>query len=120
MVGFVILGAIDVLKHLNVSYFACFLLCMGVSPTFHRCRFAISHTVDHIQSFSPSVLTVSWAANNTPDENRRAVLVAIVVAFGNAAGLISSNVFRAQDEPKVSGERTALVPGAQDERLVQI
>ncbi|KZV91739.1 MFS general substrate transporter [Exidia glandulosa HHB12029] len=80
MVGFVILGAIDVLKHLQVSYFACFLLCMG--------------------SFSPSVLTVSWAANNTLDENKRAVLVAIVVAFGNAAGLVSSNVFRAQDEPK--------------------
>jgi uncharacterized membrane protein YedE/YeeE len=28
------------------------------------------------------------------------VLLALVVAFGNAAGLISSNVFRAQDEPK--------------------
>ena len=44
---------------------------------------------------------MSWAANNTLDENRRAVLVALIVGFGNAAGLVSSNVFRAQDEPKV-------------------
>ncbi|KAH7108375.1 putative high-affinity nicotinic acid transporter [Auriculariales sp. MPI-PUGE-AT-0066] len=80
MVGFIILGAIDVTAHLHVSYFACFLLCMG--------------------SFIPSVFCVSWASNNTLDENRRAVLVALTVAFGNAAGLVSSNVFRAQDEPK--------------------
>jgi hypothetical protein len=46
------------------------------------------------------VLICSWAANNTPDESQRAVRVALVVAFGNAAGLISSNIFRAQDEPK--------------------
>jgi hypothetical protein len=39
-------------------------------------------------------------ANNTPDENERAVLPALVFAIGNASGLISSNVFRAQDEPK--------------------
>lgn len=97
MAGFVILGAIDVLKHLQVSYFACFLLCMGVRPP---CSVHV-RALTAPQSFSPSVLTVSWAANNTLDENKRAVLVAIVVAFGNAAGLVSSNVFRAQDEPKV-------------------
>lgn len=28
------------------------------------------------------------------------MLIALIVAFGNAAGLVSSNVFRAQDEPK--------------------
>ncbi|EJD41283.1 putative high-affinity nicotinic acid transporter [Auricularia subglabra TFB-10046 SS5] len=80
MVGFIVLGVIDVLSHLQVAYFACFLLCMG--------------------SFSPSVMCASWASNNTLDENKRAVLVAIVVGFGNAAGLVASNVFRAQDEPK--------------------
>ncbi|KAJ7706216.1 MFS general substrate transporter [Mycena rosella] len=80
IVGFIILGTIDVLANLHVAYFACFLLTMG--------------------AFAPSVLVASWYSNNTNQESRRAVVAAVMVAFANAAGLISTNVFRAQDEPK--------------------
>jgi len=80
MIGFIILGTIDVLHNKGVAYFACFLLSAG--------------------SFSPSVVVCSWASNNCTEGNRRAVLLALVVAFGNAAGLVSSNVFQAKDEPK--------------------
>ncbi|KAJ7783750.1 major facilitator superfamily domain-containing protein [Mycena maculata] len=80
IVGFIILGSIDTLAHLHVAYFACFLLTMG--------------------AFAPSVLVATWYSNNTNQESRRAVVAAVMVAFANSAGLISTNVFRAQDEPK--------------------
>ncbi|KAJ7125610.1 MFS general substrate transporter [Mycena crocata] len=80
LVGFIILGSINVLEHLHVAYFACFLLTMG--------------------AFAPSVLVATWYSNNTNQESRRAVVAAVMVAFANSAGLISTNVFRAQDEPK--------------------
>jgi len=80
LVGFVILGTIDVVAHKHVAYFASFLLCMG--------------------AFAPSVLVASWYSNNTPSESRRVVLAAVMVAIANSAGLISSNIFRAQDEPR--------------------
>ncbi|KAF8922586.1 MFS general substrate transporter [Mucidula mucida] len=80
LVGFVVLGSIDVVKHTGVAYFACFLLTMGAS--------------------APSVLVATWYNNNTPSESRRAVVTAVMVALANSSGLISTNVFRAQDEPK--------------------
>ncbi|KAL0576367.1 hypothetical protein V5O48_005626 [Marasmius crinis-equi] len=49
---------------------------------------------------APSVLVATWYNNNTPRENGRAVVTAVMVAIANASGLISTNVFRAQDEPK--------------------
>ncbi|TFK57119.1 MFS general substrate transporter [Heliocybe sulcata] len=80
LVGFIILGTIDVLAHRNIAYFACFLLCMGAS--------------------APSVLTSSWYSNNTTNESGRAVVAAVMVGIANASGLISTNVFRAQDAPQ--------------------
>ncbi|PFH54444.1 hypothetical protein AMATHDRAFT_72247 [Amanita thiersii Skay4041] len=80
VVGFIVLGSIDVLQHRNVAYFACFLLTMG--------------------AFAPSVLVSAWYSNNTPSESRRAVVAAVMVAIANSSGLISTNVFRAKDEPK--------------------
>ncbi|KAK0478390.1 MFS general substrate transporter [Armillaria novae-zelandiae] len=80
LVGFIVLGSIDVIEHKGVAYFACFLLTMGAS--------------------APSVLVATWYNNNTPQESRRAVVTAVMVAIANASGLISTNVFRAQDEPK--------------------
>ncbi|KDR84954.1 hypothetical protein GALMADRAFT_260658 [Galerina marginata CBS 339.88] len=78
--GFIILGSIDVLAHRGIAYFACFLLTSG--------------------AFAPSVLVSAWYSNNTVNESRRAVVAAVMVAIANSAGLISTNVFRAKDEPK--------------------
>ncbi|XP_006454315.1 hypothetical protein AGABI2DRAFT_175913 [Agaricus bisporus var. bisporus H97] len=80
LVGFIILGSIDVVRNKGVAYFACFLLTMG--------------------AFVPSVLVATWYSNNTPHESRRALIAGIMVAIANSAGLISTNVFREQDEPK--------------------
>lgn len=80
LIGFVVFGAIDVQSNLGVAYFACFLMTTGASAS--------------------SVLTSTWYNNNIANENRRAVISAVGVPLANAAGLISTNIFRAQDAPK--------------------
>ncbi|KAJ8487512.1 hypothetical protein ONZ45_g14312 [Pleurotus djamor] len=85
VIGFVVLGTIDPLQNRGVAYFATFLLTMG--------------------AFAPSVLVAAWYSNNTPNESQRAVVAAVMVAIANSAGLISTNVFRAKDEPRY-------IPGA--------
>ncbi|KAJ7597005.1 major facilitator superfamily domain-containing protein [Mycena floridula] len=80
LIGFIILGSIDVVAHRHTAYFACFMLTMG--------------------AFAPSVLVATWYNNVTPQESRRAVVSAVMIALANSAGLISTNVFRAQDEPQ--------------------
>ncbi|CAI7630655.1 unnamed protein product [Penicillium glandicola] len=78
--GFVIYAIIDVQKDLNVAYFASFLMTWGTS--------------------APSVLLDAWYNNNTADEGRRVVLTSIAVPLANLMGVVSSNIFRAQDAPE--------------------
>ncbi|KAF9076258.1 MFS general substrate transporter [Rhodocollybia butyracea] len=80
LIGFVLLGCIDPIAHRAVAYFACFLLTAGAS--------------------APSVLVATWYNNNTPQESKRAVVTAVMIALANASGLISTNVFIAKDAPK--------------------
>ncbi|ODV84767.1 hypothetical protein CANARDRAFT_8342 [[Candida] arabinofermentans NRRL YB-2248] len=80
LIGFVVFGCIETKAHIGVAYFSCFLMTTGAS--------------------SSSVLTSTWYNNNTPNENRRVVISAVGVPLANAAGLISTNIFRAKDAPK--------------------
>ncbi|CEP60803.1 uncharacterized protein LALA0_S01e19328g [Lachancea lanzarotensis] len=80
LIGFVVFGCIDTKAHVGAAYFSCFLMTTGSSVS--------------------SVLTSTWYNNNTPNENRRVVISAIGVPLANAAGLISTNIFRAKDAPK--------------------
>ncbi|TYJ55971.1 hypothetical protein B9479_003356 [Cryptococcus floricola] len=80
MIGFIVLGTIDVVANKGVAYFATFLLCIG--------------------SNTPSVLLSTWYSNNSISENKRVVLTGVMVGIANASGLISANIFRAEDEPK--------------------
>ncbi|EGV66790.1 MFS general substrate transporter [Yamadazyma tenuis ATCC 10573] len=80
LIGFVVYGAIDITKDIGVGYFACFLMTTGASAS--------------------SVLTSTWYNNNTPNENRRVVISAVGIPLANAAGLISTNIFRPKDAPK--------------------
>lgn len=77
--GFIVLAALDTAKHIAVGYFCTFLLTCG--------------------AFITSPLLTTWYNNNTPDENQRAILTPVLVALGNSMGLVSSNIFRAQDAP---------------------
>lgn len=80
LIGFVVYGAIDITHQVGAAYFACFLMTTGAAAS--------------------SVLTSIWYNNNTPNENRRVVISAVGIPLANAAGLISTNIFRPQDAPK--------------------
>ncbi|CAH0002489.1 unnamed protein product [Clonostachys byssicola] len=79
-VGFIIIASIDVEKNIGVAYFAVFLIVGGC--------------------FTPSIIFHSWHQNNVLSENRRAFNIAFITFFGNAAGLVSSNVFTPDSAPK--------------------
>jgi len=79
-IGFIIYASIDVLTHLQVAYFACFMMTWGTS--------------------APSVILDVWYNNNIADENRRVMLTSVAVPIANLMGVVSSNIFRPQDQPK--------------------
>lgn len=79
LVGWIVLALIDP-TNVRANYGGMFLVTMG--------------------AFAPSVLTASWYSNNTAGESRRAVLAAVMVAIANSAGLVSTNIFRTEWEPK--------------------
>ncbi|KAJ4359224.1 hypothetical protein N0V95_002391 [Ascochyta clinopodiicola] len=79
-IGFVIFATIDVEHSITVAYFACFMMTWGTS--------------------APSVLLSTWYNNNVADENQRVTLTSVGVPLANLMGVVSSNIFRAQDAPK--------------------
>jgi len=79
-IGFVVLACVDITAHLQVGYFACFLLCAG--------------------GFITSPLLSTWYNNNTPDENQRAVLTPVLVSSANAMGLVAANIFTEKSAPR--------------------
>ncbi|KAL3489562.1 major facilitator superfamily domain-containing protein [Aspergillus germanicus] len=79
-IGMVIYVAIDVERDINVAYFASFMMTWGTS--------------------APSVLLDVWYNNNIASEGKRVVLTSIAVPLANLMGLVSSNIFRAQDAPR--------------------
>lgn len=78
--GMVIFAGIDVENDINVAYFASFMMTWGTS--------------------APSVLLDVWYNNNIASEGKRVVLTSIAVPMANLMGVVSSNIFRAQDAPK--------------------
>ncbi|CAO1612609.1 unnamed protein product [Parajaminaea phylloscopi] len=79
LVGWIVLAVVDP-TNVHANYGAMFLVAMG--------------------AFAPSVLTATWYSNNTASESHRAVLAAVMVAVANSAGLVSTNIFRAEWSPK--------------------
>ncbi|KAK5001666.1 hypothetical protein LTR28_012395, partial [Elasticomyces elasticus] len=43
--------------------------------------------------------TISWAANNVEGVYKRGVTIGFVIGWGNLNGVVSSNIYRAQDRP---------------------
>lgn len=78
--GFIIFATIDVSHSIHVAYFACFMMTWGTS--------------------APSVLLSTWYNNNVADENKRVTLTSVGVPLANLMGVVSSNIFRPQDQPK--------------------
>ncbi|KAH6999049.1 major facilitator superfamily domain-containing protein [Ilyonectria sp. MPI-CAGE-AT-0026] len=80
LIGMILLITIDVLKHKEVAYFACFLMASG--------------------AYIPSCLVQSWHNNNNLNENSRAATTGLLVGLGNFAGIMSAATFRTEYAPK--------------------
>ena len=79
LLGFVLLGSLNLVKLVEVGYFLTFLLTFGV--------------------FTPGILTPVWLASNIPTTTGRAVALGMSYTAQNMAGIVSSLVFRNQDAP---------------------
>ena len=44
--------------------------------------------------------TISWASNNIEGVYKRGVALGIIIGWGNLNGVVSSNIYRAQDKPR--------------------
>ncbi|KAF7553142.1 hypothetical protein G7Z17_g3851 [Cylindrodendrum hubeiense] len=80
LIGMILLITIDVLEHLELAYFACFLMASG--------------------AYIPSCLVQSWHNNNNLNENSRAATTGLLVGLGNFAGIMSAATFRIEYAPK--------------------
>ncbi|TVY59486.1 putative transporter [Lachnellula cervina] len=79
LIGFVLLGTLDLIHNVKVGYFITYLITFG--------------------TFTPGILVPAWVASNTHTTTGRAVTLGLLFAGQNLAGIISSAVFRAQDAP---------------------
>ncbi|KAM5471176.1 hypothetical protein MauCBS54593_003515 [Microsporum audouinii] len=76
IIGFsMLLGA----KSPEVRYAGTFLGAMGIYPCIPN--------------------TISWASNNTEGVYKRGVSLGFIIGWGNLNGVVSSNIYRAEDAP---------------------
>ncbi|EXJ85474.1 hypothetical protein A1O1_05838 [Capronia coronata CBS 617.96] len=80
LIGYIILATIDVEKQKGIAYMAIFFMTAGAYPT--------------------SPLGTAWTVTNITNLNARALTSGIVIACGNAAGLIASNIFFTDEAPR--------------------
>lgn len=79
MVGFVLLGTLDLTRLVGVGYFCTFLITFG--------------------TFTSAVLVPAWASGNLASRSARAATLGLVAGLQNLGGIVSSVVFRAEDAP---------------------
>lgn len=77
MAGFIMLLAS---AEPNVQYGGVFLGAIGIYPTISN--------------------TLSWVANNTEGALKRAVVLGMVVGWGNLNGVVSSNIYISHEKPR--------------------
>jgi MFS family permease len=76
-------------KSAGVSYAGTFLGALGIYPCIPN--------------------TISWTSNNVEGVYKRGVTLGIVIGWGNLNGIVSSNIYRAQDAPRyIPGHATVL------------
>ncbi|KAF7356491.1 MFS domain-containing protein [Mycena venus] len=75
-IGYIILA---VSRNAALSYFAVFVATCGIFPVVPN--------------------TIAWVANNFEGSYKRGVSLAMAISIGNLNGAVSSNVYRARDQP---------------------
>ncbi|KAJ7642795.1 MFS general substrate transporter [Mycena polygramma] len=83
-VGFLCIGAAGYIilvasRNAALSYFAVYMATCGIYPVIPN--------------------SIAWVSNNVEGSYKRSVSLAMVISFGNINGAVSSNVYRAKDQP---------------------
>ncbi|CAJ2509987.1 Uu.00g058870.m01.CDS01 [Anthostomella pinea] len=79
MIGFILLGSLDLTRLVGVGYFCTFLITFG--------------------TFTSAVLVPAWASGNTVSRSGRATTLGLIAGLQNLGGIISSVAFRSEDAP---------------------
>ncbi|KAL3479560.1 major facilitator superfamily domain-containing protein [Aspergillus californicus] len=79
MIGYIMTGALDPLTQTGASYAGAFFLSSG--------------------TYLPSCLIHSWHNNIKVDENSRALITGVMVAFSSVGGIVSAQLFREEWAP---------------------
>ncbi|KAI0002813.1 major facilitator superfamily domain-containing protein [Xylariaceae sp. FL0662B] len=79
MLGFILLGSLDLTRLVGVGYFCTFLITFG--------------------TFTSAVLVPAWASGNIVSRSGRATTLGLISGLQNLGGIISSLVFRSEDAP---------------------
>ncbi|KAI5926581.1 major facilitator superfamily domain-containing protein [Camillea tinctor] len=79
MVGFVLLGSLDLTRLVEVGYFCTFLITFG--------------------TFTSAVLVPAWVSGNIVSRSGRATVLGLISGLQNLGGIISSLSFRSEDAP---------------------
>ncbi|KAE8551775.1 hypothetical protein EYB25_005665 [Talaromyces marneffei] len=79
MIGWILLGTLDLVDHVKLGYFLTYLLTFG--------------------TFVPLLLVPAWVGANTRTTSSRAVALGFLSTSANLGGIVSSGVYRAQDAP---------------------
>ncbi|KAL4863231.1 hypothetical protein BDV12DRAFT_189844 [Aspergillus spectabilis] len=80
MIGYIMTGVLDPLKQTGACYAGAFFLSSG--------------------TYLPSCLVHSWHNNIKVDENARALITGVMVAFSSVGGIISAQLFRDEWAPQ--------------------
>ncbi|OKL57414.1 hypothetical protein UA08_07657 [Talaromyces atroroseus] len=79
IIGWILLGSLDLVHHVKVGYFLTYLLTFG--------------------TFTPMLLIPAWVGANAQSASARAVALGFISMFTNLGGIVSSGVYRQQDAP---------------------
>lgn len=79
MIGWILLGALDLVDHVKVGYFLTYLITFG--------------------TFVPMLLVPAWVGANTQSTSARAVALGFISMCTNLGGIVSSGAYQEKDAP---------------------
>lgn len=77
-----------------------FIICISMSPATHPKSIYAALFIIALGAYPSLPVVIVWLSNNVSGSYKRAVAIAFQIGFGNFGGIVSSNIYRAQDAPR--------------------
>ncbi|KAK7679928.1 hypothetical protein QCA50_017088 [Cerrena zonata] len=77
-----------------------FIICISMSPATHPKSIYAALFIIALGAYPALPVVIVWLSNNVSGSYKRAVAIAFQIGFGNFGGIVSSNIYRAQDAPR--------------------